>query len=296
MKPKIWINYHHLLYFKVIAEEGSVSKAALRLRLGQPTLSAQLKLFEETLGVRLFDRQHKKLILTEQGKVALDYARQIFGLGNEMYEALHDHLVPTRTHLQIGALDSIPKNIILQLTQAAYKAGQCQVSLIEGKPDEILRELTAHKIDLMVTNFIPTASEARGLLHRSLSREAVGIYGSPKFKLLRKKFPQSMDGQAIVMPTYDSKLRYDLEHWSKTNGITFDIIAETQDVSLTKLMAAEGMALIPAASHTVIRQVQAGELIEIGSLPDVTEELFLVTAQRKRANLIATELMKSFHI
>jgi LysR family transcriptional activator of nhaA len=55
-----WINYHHLLYFKVIAEEGSVSKAAEKLRLGQPTLSAQLKLFEETLGVQLFERQHKK--------------------------------------------------------------------------------------------------------------------------------------------------------------------------------------------------------------------------------------------
>ncbi|NJL23969.1 MAG: LysR family transcriptional regulator [Calothrix sp. SM1_5_4] len=55
-----WINYHHLLYFKTIAEENSVSKAAEKLRVGQPTLSAQLKQFEENLGVRLFERQHKK--------------------------------------------------------------------------------------------------------------------------------------------------------------------------------------------------------------------------------------------
>ncbi|MFY7929999.1 MAG: LysR family transcriptional regulator, partial [Oligoflexus sp.] len=85
-----WINYHHLFYFMTIAETGSVSKAAQKLRLGQPTLSAQLKQFEENLGVQLFERQHKKLILSEQGRVALDYARSIFKMGNEMYEVLHD--------------------------------------------------------------------------------------------------------------------------------------------------------------------------------------------------------------
>lgn len=55
-----WLNYHHLFYFKVIAEEGTVSKAAEKLRIGQPTLSAQLKQFEDALGVQLFERQHKK--------------------------------------------------------------------------------------------------------------------------------------------------------------------------------------------------------------------------------------------
>ncbi len=59
-----WINYHHLFYFKTIAEEGSVSKAAGKLRIGQPTLSAQLKQFEDAIGVQLFERQHKKLLLT----------------------------------------------------------------------------------------------------------------------------------------------------------------------------------------------------------------------------------------
>ncbi len=77
-----WINYHHLFYFKAVAEEGTVSGAAKKLRIGQPTLSAQLKQFEETLGVQLFERQHKKLILSEQGKVALDYAKSIFKMDN----------------------------------------------------------------------------------------------------------------------------------------------------------------------------------------------------------------------
>src|SRR5688572_24031184 len=128
-----WINYHHLFYFKAIAEAGSVSKAAEKLRIGQPTLSAQLKLFEDTMGIQLFERQHKKLILTEQGRVALDYARNIFKMGSEMVEVLHDRLRPLKTSLHIAALDSIPKQIILELVRQAVEVGNCQITLSEGK-------------------------------------------------------------------------------------------------------------------------------------------------------------------
>jgi len=127
----VWINYHHLYYFKTIAEEGSVSKAAEKLRLGQPTLSAQLKQFEENLGVQLFERQHKKLVLSEQGKIAFNYAKNIFKTGNEMYEALHDRLRPAKINLQIGALDSVPKELVTLLAEAAYKIDSCHLNLIE---------------------------------------------------------------------------------------------------------------------------------------------------------------------
>jgi len=293
---RVWINYHHLLYFKVIAEEGSVSRAAEILRLGQPTLSAQLKQFEQNLGVQLFERKHKKLILTEQGKIALDYAKSIFEQGNEMYEALQDKLVPTRVSLQIGALDSIPKQIMLRLTKAAYKVGNCQVSLVEGKAEEILRELIAHRVDLFLTNFIPSALESRRLVHRSIVKSPVSIYGSARFRHLRKNFPQSLKGQPIVMPTYDSQLRYDLEHWSKTQGLFFDIIAETQDTSLKNLMALDGLGLIPATPSSIAWQVAAKKLFPIGILDGVSEELFLVSAQRRRENPIAAQLMKTFRI
>lgn len=291
-----WINYHHLLYFKTIAEEGSVSRAAEKLRLGQPTLSAQLKQFEDHLGLTLFERQHKKLILTDQGRVALEYARNIFKLGSEMYEVLHDRITLTRTHLQIGALDSISKQILLDLTKAAFKLGPCQVSVIEGKSDELLRELSAHRVDLLLTNFLPTSAEVKGLIHRSLVKKSISIYGTSKYRHLKNRFPESLNNQPFIMPTYDSKLRYDIDHWSKANGIVFDVIAESQDVSLNKLMAIDGMGLILAAKHTVHKEVMSGELIEIGRLNNINEELFLVSAQRKISNPFATQLMKTFSL
>ncbi|MBC7691125.1 MAG: LysR family transcriptional regulator [Methylotenera sp.] len=291
-----WINYHHLFYFKTIAEEGSVSKAAVRLHVGQPTLSAQLRQFEEAIGVQLFERQHKKLILTEQGKVALDYSKNIFRMGSEMYEVLHDRFKPLRPALHLGALDSVPKQIVLQLVKHAYRISPCQITLSEGKSDELLRELIAHRLDIMVTNFLPTGSDAKGLYPRSITKKNVAFYGAPRFKALRKGFPKSISGQPMILPTYDSRLRPDLDHWAKLNQIEFNVIAESQDISVKKLMAISEMGLIPTATHTVTGQVLRGELIEIGQLQGVHEELFLITAQRRHANPVASKLKETFTI
>jgi LysR family transcriptional activator of nhaA len=291
-----WINYHHLFYFKTIAEEGSVSKAAEKLRLGQPTLSSQLKRFEEILGIRLFERKHKRLVLSEQGKIALEYARTIFKIGNEMVEVLNDRFHPARVHVRVGALDSISKLVILRLTKMAYKMGPTTLSLIEGKTEELIRELLAHRLDLFVTDFIPTGDETKPLIHRLVVKRPTSIFGAPSFKGLRRKFPDSLSGQQFIFPTFDSRLRHGVEQWLKLHGIKADIISETQDVSVRNLMAIEGLGLIPSAPFNVERHVKAGALIELGSLKGVSEELYLVTAQRKIENPIASRLMREFSV
>ena len=291
-----WINYHHLFYFMMIAEEGSVSKAAEKLRVGQPTLSAQLKQFEDTIGVQLFERQHKKLILTEQGKVALDYAKNIFDMGSEMYEVLHDRIKPLKPSLHLGALDSVPKKIVLLLVQQALKLSPCQITLSEGKSDELLRELTSHRMDLMVTNFLPTGVDAKGLYPKSITKQNVAFYGAPQFKHLKKNFPQSLSGEPLILPTFDSKLRQDLEHWARLFAIDLNIVIESQDISTKKLMATNALGLVPTAPHAVTSQVARGELIEIGQLQGVYEELFLVSAKRKIENSIASKLKDTFTV
>lgn len=291
-----WINYHHLFYFKTIAEEGTVSKAAEKLRIGQPTLSAQLKQFEENLGVQLFERHHKKLTLTEQGKVALDYSKNIFRMGSEMYEVLHDRLKPLMPSLHLGALDSVPKQIVLQLVKHAFRISPCQVTLSEGKSDELLRELFSHRMDLMVTNFLPTGIDAKGLYPKSITKKNVAFFGAPKFKSLRKTFPKSISGQPVILPTYDSKLRQDIVHWAKVQQIELNLVIESQDIAVKKIMATNELGLVAASSHAVMGQVSRGELFEIGRLKGVYEELFLVTAQRKMENPIAAKLRDSFFI
>lgn len=289
-----WINYHHLNYFRIIANEGSIAKAAEKLRLGQPTLSAQLKQFEETIGVKLFDRQHKKLILTESGRVALEYANEIFKIGGELIEVLHDRLVPSRTHVQIGALDSIPKRMVLNIVKEALKIGRCTVSILEGKGDELLRELSLHKIDLFLSNYIPSAHETEKIYSRSIAKVPVIIYGASRYKSLKNNFPDSLKNIPFILPTIHSKLRHDLEHYFRKANVPIDIVAETQDVGVQKLLGIEQLGLVPLPEVSAVDFAKDKELIEIGRVPGVYEELFLISASRKIENPISSQLMKTF--
>jgi LysR family transcriptional activator of nhaA len=291
-----WLNYHHLYYFQVIASEGSISKAAEKLRLGQPTLSAQLKQLEDKIGMQLFERQHKKLILTEHGRIALEYAAEIFKMGHEMVEVLHDRLVPARIHVQLGAIDSIPKNLIFQLVKAAYSLGPCSVSILEGKDDELMRELLAHKLDLIFTNHLPSVTDGKKVYSRLIAKLPVVICAAPQFKNLKKGFPLSVSQKPFVLPTPHSKLRHDLDHYFRIHQIQPDIIGETQDTSLQKIMGSEGIGLIPIAEMAVQSLVKKEELVQLGRLEGVFEELYLVSSTRRIENPISSQLLKKFQL
>ncbi len=288
----MWINYHHLFYFKTIAEQNSVSKAAEKLRLGQPTLSAQLKQFEDYLGVKLFDRQHKKLILTEQGMLALEYAQSIFKLGSEMVDSLQDRNNPEKTRLQIGALDAIPKEILADIAKKFFKTkNNVHISFFEGNLNYLLRELEAHQIDLLVTNHLPVAKNHKKINHHLLQKSQIKIFGSADFKYLTKNFPESLNSQSMILPTYDSQLRADLDHWFKLRSINVDVVADTQDVALKKLLAFQGVGLVAGTDLSFRTELKNKEIFEIGTLLGVFESIYLLTGERKISNPLIQKIL-----
>jgi len=288
-----WLNYHHLYYFRSIASEGSIARAAEKLGLGQPTLSAQLKQLEDRVGRPLFDRRHRRLILTEAGKAALDYANEIFRLGDEMLEVLQDRTPEDQPHLQIGALDSVPKSVLLSLVTEAYKISPCTVSILEGKGDELFRELRAHRLDLIVSNYPAQALEEAQMYSRSVAKLPVGVYGSKKFRALKKNFPESLRGKPFVLPTLHSKLRHDVNHYFKIHEIAVVPVAETQDTSFQRLLAEHGVGLAPLSE---VKGAQEPHLVRLGRLQDVVEEIWLISAQRKLENPLAARLMAQIKI
>lgn len=291
-----WLNYHHLYYFRTIAHEGGIAKAAAKLRLGQPTLSTQLRQLEESLGHLLFDRRKRTLVLTEAGKVALEYADSIFRSGDELLQVLEDKSFSGRTDVKFGALDSVPKRLLLSLMEAALKEGNCSVSLLEGSGDDLIREMLAHQIDLIISNYPPIASEHGQMYSRSIAKVSVGVFGAPKFAALRKGFPKSLEGQPFIMPTSHSRLRHDLDHYFALNKLRVVPVAETQDTSVQKLLGIEGHGLIPLPEFTTRDLIEERKLVKVGVLSEVKEEFWLVSAARKIENPIAARIMKSFQI
>ncbi|MFN7728263.1 MAG: LysR substrate-binding domain-containing protein [Bdellovibrio sp.] len=291
----IQLNYHHLYYFKVIATEGSISKAAQKLRLGQPTLSMQLKQFEDFLGHQLFERKNRSLVLTEMGRVVLSYANEIFHLGEEMLQTVADRPnKQKRLKLQIGALDSVPKALVHALMRSAYAKADCQISILEGDGPDLIKELIEHRLDLVLSNAAaPSLTEER-LFTKSLVKMPLIVCGSRKFVNLRQNFPRSLVGQPFIVPTAHSRVRHELEHYFENHLIQIDVVAETQDTALMKTLAADGQGLIVIGEHAVDSALQDGAMFKIGELEGHIEEIWLIAAQRKIQNPIANEIMKNF--
>ena len=78
-----WLNYHHLRYFWTVAKEGSLKQAAEKLRVSQPSISAQVSELEEVFGEKLFRRRGRSKVLNDAGQVAYRYANEIFTLGRD---------------------------------------------------------------------------------------------------------------------------------------------------------------------------------------------------------------------
>jgi LysR family transcriptional activator of nhaA len=291
-----WLNYHHLYYFRVIAQEGSIARASEKLRLGQPTLSAQLKTLETKLGVHLFDRKHRKLILTESGRMALKYADEIFKTGSELLAVLHDRKRPDRIHVELGALDSIPKHLISKLVKSAHSVADCTVTLLEGSTADLTRELLSHRVDLVLTNHQHQLSGETQLRSRKIIEYPIQVYAHPKYKGLREGFPKSLHGAPIILPTSHSRLRFELDHFFETQEIAPSIVAETQDTALQKILGTEGMGVIPLPELAASALLKSKELIEIGRLKGVTESIYLISSKRKIENPVSEALMRDFKI
>ncbi len=291
-----WTNYHHLFYFKTIAEEGGVSAAAKKLRLGQPTLSAQLRQFEDSLGLLLFERQGKRLKLTEQGKQVLYYAKEIFNLGAEMRSSCLSLKSSKIQTIHIASLDSIPKNFVLNLCNFALKQKNVRLSVSEGDAEGLIEKLLLHRLDLFITNFIPKNIDNGSIDYKRIYSRPVKLYAAPTFKKSRSGFPKSLIDKPFVVPTFTSKIRHDLNHWLTVNNISVKIVAETQDIALTKLMGVNGLGIFPATQESVIGLVKRGELIEIGELEGVKEDVFICRSTKKNEDPIVERIFDTFKI
>lgn len=272
-----------------------MAKASQELGIGQSALSIQLKQFEENIGCILFARSHRKLVMNDSGMIVFSYAKEIFRLGNEMMESVYDRPSPNRIHLQVGALDTIPKHLTLQIARTAIKTRRCSISILEGKPEDLLKSLSENRIDIVLTNSAPTKASNR-LYSRRIARLPLWVVGSKVFSHLKNGFPESLNGKPLIVPTEDSSVRHEIESAFKRMKVAPDYLAEAQDVMVQKLLALDGLGLTVVPEFAVSEYVELKKLFLIGKLDDSYEELFLVSASRKIENPIASQLMRDFSL
>jgi len=295
VKYMSWLNYHHLFYFHTIAYEGSIAKASRRLRLGQPTLSTQLKQLETSLGHQLFERSNRSLKLTDTGRVVYEYATEIFRMGREMVQAVGDHLTSRRVQLHLGVQDGVPKSFAYQLALSSFRTGDCFVSIGQGTPDFLLHELQAGRIDIVLSNGPIALGSAPRFVSRRIGKIPVGAFATENFSGLRENFPQSLDKQPVLLPMAPTKVRADIDHFFGAHSIVPNVVGEAQDFELLKLlsMSGQGVALVPLLPE--LGSAREG-LVPLGTLEGVADSLWLTSIAARIQNPIGSELISGFQI
>jgi LysR family transcriptional activator of nhaA len=197
-----WLNYHHLLYFWTVAREGSIARATRALHLTQPTISAQIRTLEESLGEKLFVRSGRRLVLTEVGQVVFQYAEEIFGLGRELQDVLAGRPTGRPAKLTVGIAEQVPKLLSHRLL-APVLALPDPVQLVcrEDKVERLFTDLSTHALDLVITDTPLTNQVKVKAFNHLLGKTGVTIFGVAALaKKYRRGFPGSLAGAPFLLP------------------------------------------------------------------------------------------------
>lgn len=278
-----WINYHHLLYFFVVAREGGLVQAGKVLRLSHPTLSAQIHTLEDQLGEKLFHKVGRKLELTEMGRVVYRYAEEIFSLGRELVDTVKGRGAGKQLRLDVGIIDVVPKLVVRRLLQPALDLAEpVRLVCVEGSYEKLLADLALHSLDIVIADApVPAGSNIRAYNHllgeTSISFFAVRSLASP----LRRKFPASLDGAPVLLPLEQLPLRRALDQWFERRAVKPKVIAEFEDSALLKAFGADGLGVF-AAPTVVEAEVMAQYGVEvIGRSDEVKERFYALSAERR---------------
>lgn len=276
------LNFHYLRYFWAVAREGGLRKAADRLHVSQPTISAQVKALEEQLGEKLTRRSGRGLALTDAGRRVFDYAEEIFALGDELVHSvgLTDTTRPLR--VAIGVTDSLPKLIGHALMRPLFRLGQAvRVVVSEASAAELLVQLAAHRLDLVLADEpAPSSLNLRAFNH-PLGECGAAFCATPALAIpLRRRFPRSLEDAPMLLPTHGTAMRRSLDHWFQQRDLRPRVVAEYDDGALMKIAAADGLGVLPIPTVAEREAIERYGLARIGRAEECRQEFFAISAEQ----------------
>jgi LysR family transcriptional activator of nhaA len=278
-----WLNYRHLYYFWLVAREGSIARAAEQLHLAHPTISKQLHQLESSFEDKLFDRVGRNLVLTEFGQTVFRYAEEIFSVGRELQDAVQGRPSDRPLRFAVGMPDVLPKLIAHRLLKPAFELSEdVHVICHEGRHDEMIAELAVHRLDIVLSD-APVSPTVHVRAFNHLLGEC-GLTFFAKADLAakyRRKFPSSLDGAPLLLPTEQTALRRDLEQWFYNENLRPKIVGEFEDTALMKVFGQEGLGLFPAPSVIEKEVCRQYSVRVVGRTDAVRERYYAISVERR---------------
>ncbi len=276
------LNYNHLYYFWTVAKEGTIARAAEVLHLTPQTISGQLGEFEARLDARLFTRNGRKLILTDVGRMVFDYADNIFQLGNELTDVLKRGTQHNNQPLKVGIVDIMPPLLGCEILKPAFAFDNISVTCRAGKFDQLLAELSLHRLDIVLSDTPLNISGNIRAFNHYLGSSGVSFFAAcDQADVYRKNFPSCLDSAPLLLPTMNTPLRRSLEQWFRKSNISPCVSGEFEDSTLQRYIGESGGGIFVVP--TVMKeQLQSHHEIEcIADISSITESYYLISAERR---------------
>ena len=289
------LNFNHLRYFWAVARAGSLTRAAEQLNLSQSAISVQIQKLEHQMGHPLFERAGKKLVLTEAGRIALEYADRVFKSGDELMSTLKGRPTASRQILRVGALTTLSRNFQLEFLRPLVGRPDVELIVRSGNMRELLAQIEAHALDVVLANNAPQRDGHSSLRNELLDEQPVSLVGRPLTGERKFRFPEDLRTLPLLLPSLDSEIRVAFDRVLERADIRPNILAEVDDMAMLRLLARErdGVTLVPPI---VVRdELAAGILIEHWRIPEVTERFYAIFLKRRFPNTLVSELLNAAH-
>ncbi len=278
------MNFKHLHYFWVTAKAGGIVRAGEQLHTTPQTLSGQIKLLEAWLGRQLFRKSGRGLELTDEGRLALDYADQIFTLGAEMETALRQARGGQKVlDFRVGVADSVAKSVVYRLLEPALSISE-PVRLIcsEGKFPDLLAQLALHRLDLVMADEPMSGRVSIKAFNHPLGSTPMSFFCTPALAaVLKGDFPQCLNDAPMLIQGAASSVRTQLDSWLTKHQIHPRVIGEFDDGALMKAFGREGRGVFMSASVLEAETVVQYGVEVIGRTDEMVEDFFAVSVERR---------------
>ncbi len=290
------LNYHHLRYFWIVAHEGNLTRAAKKCNIAQSALSMQISALEADLGQPLFERVGRRLVLTEAGSIALDFADVIFAKGDELQGTLGRLNAPQRQVLRVGALATLSRNFQIRFLRAALGEPEVEVIIRSGGLDELLEGLEGYTLDVVLSNIFPVRDQTTRWVIHAINNQPVSLIGQPQPERSHLPLDVLLRDELLVVPAPESSIRMGFDALIERLGIQPQIIAEVDDMAMLRLVAREhtGLAIMPPI--VVKDELESGVLVEVATLPGLAETFFAITQKRRFPNPLLRLVLPPDHL
>lgn len=278
------MNLKHLRYFWATAKSGGVMRAGEQLHVTPQTLSGQIKLLEDQLGCNLFRKTGRRLELTEEGRVALGYAEQIFALSAELEAAVLRTRGGRKTlDFRVGLSDSVPKAMAYRLLEPALGLPE-QVRLVchEGKFPDLLGQLAVQRLDLVLADEPMGKQLSVKAFNHALGATPMSFFCTTALKRsLPRNFPGNLDGAPMLKQGASSAMRQRLEVWLAKHRLHPRAVGEFDDAALMKAFGREGRGVFMSPTVLEAETCEQYGVEVLGRTDELVEEFFAISVERR---------------